>query len=80
MLLLYYTINRAAAVLAGGLTENAAMVQRSCLSKNYDAGPDKEGKSRETGSFEGTLRLECRLVYKAAEELGEFIELYARAS
>ena len=58
------------------------MVQRSCLSKNYDGGPDKEGKSRErpAASFEGTLRLGCRLVYKAAEELGEFIELYARAS
>ena len=31
----------------GGLTWNAAMVQRSCLSKNYDGGPDKKGKSRE---------------------------------
>ena len=52
------------------------------MSKNYDGGPDKEGKSRErpAASFEGTLRLGCRLVYKAAEELGEFIEPYARAS
>ena len=40
------------------------MVQRSCLSKNYDGGPDKEGKSRErpAASFDGTLRLGCRLV------------------